>query len=100
MIPPDGYLKAAADLCKKHNVLFIADEVQVGFGRTGTMLCHHHEPGVKPDMVILGKALTGGRMALFSTLFPRSSPADGAFRIVPNVHGLGDERSYGGHQSF
>ncbi|KAL1957226.1 hypothetical protein VTO42DRAFT_6260 [Malbranchea cinnamomea] len=59
-VPPDGYLKAAAELCRKHNVLFIVDEVQTGFGRVGFKLAHHREPGVKPDMVILGKALTGG----------------------------------------
>jgi ornithine--oxo-acid transaminase len=45
-------------------VLFIVDEVQTGFGRTGFQMAHHREPGVKPDMVILGKALTGGKQAL------------------------------------
>lgn len=67
-VPSDGYLKAVADLCKKHNVLFIVDEVQTGFGRCGTTLCHHHEPGVKPDLVCLGKALTGGMITLI--IFP------------------------------
>jgi ornithine--oxo-acid transaminase len=48
------------DLCHKHNILFICDEVQTGYGRTGTDLAFQHEPGVKPDLVVLGKAVTGG----------------------------------------
>ncbi len=58
-VPEDGYLKAAYELCKKKNVLFIADEVQTGIGRTGKMLACDHE-GVRPDILILGKALSGG----------------------------------------
>jgi ornithine--oxo-acid transaminase len=57
--PSEGYLKKAADLCKKHNVLFIADEIQCGLGRTGKLLACDHE-NVKPDGLILGKALGGG----------------------------------------
>jgi ornithine--oxo-acid transaminase len=59
MVPDDGYLAGVAKLCKEHNVLFIADEVQTGLGRTGRMLCSDHD-GVKPDVVVLGKALSGG----------------------------------------
>lgn len=58
-IPADGFLKAAADLCAQHNVLFVADEIQTGFGRTGAMFACDHE-GVRPDMTIVGKALSGG----------------------------------------
>jgi len=58
-VPPDGYLKRCAELCRKNNVLFIADEVQTGFGRTGRNFACDHE-GVKPDMLLLGKALGGG----------------------------------------
>ncbi|MES1918651.1 hypothetical protein MHBO_000588 [Bonamia ostreae] len=58
-VPSKGYLKGVRDLCKKHNVLFIADEVQTGLGRTGKMLCCEHED-VKPDVLVLGKALSGG----------------------------------------
>ncbi len=70
MVPKDGYLKGAYDLCKKNNVLFIADEVQTGIARTGKLLatcgncsCEKscgHQPEVKPDILILGKALSGG----------------------------------------
>ncbi len=59
IVPDEGYLKGCWDLCKKHNVLLIADEVQTGIGRTGKMLCVDHE-GVRPDLVVLGKALSGG----------------------------------------
>ncbi|VEG13204.1 ornithine--oxo-acid transaminase [Moraxella cuniculi] len=58
-IPPAGYMKKAFDVCKQHNVLFIADEIQAGLGRTGKLFACEHE-GVVPDMYILGKALGGG----------------------------------------
>jgi len=58
-VPPDGFLKRAWGLCKEHQVLFIADEIQTGFGRTGDMFACDHE-GVKPDVLIVGKALGGG----------------------------------------
>lgn len=59
MVPHEGYLKQAYELCKKYNVLFVADEIQTGIGRTGEILACDHE-GVKPDMVTLGKAISGG----------------------------------------
>ncbi len=58
-VPDEGYLKKAYELCKAHNVLFIADEVQTGIARTGKLLAVHHE-NVKPDILILGKAISGG----------------------------------------
>jgi ornithine--oxo-acid transaminase len=58
-IPPDGYLKRVRELCTKNNVLFIADEIQTGLGRTGKMFACDHE-SVHPDMLIIGKALSGG----------------------------------------
>lgn len=59
IIPPDGYLKAAFDLCKKNNVLFIADEIQSGLGRSGKLFAYQYEE-IRPDVVIIGKALSGG----------------------------------------
>lgn len=58
-VPSEGYLAKAKALCEKHNVLFIADEVQTGIARTGELLAVHHE-NVQPDILILGKALSGG----------------------------------------
>jgi ornithine--oxo-acid transaminase len=58
-LPPAGYLKGIEALCKKHNVLFVCDEIQAGLGRTGKFFCFQHE-GVRPDIVIVGKALSGG----------------------------------------
>ena len=58
-VPADGYLKKSYDLCKKHNVLYIADEVQTGIARTGKLLAVYHE-NVQPDILILGKAISGG----------------------------------------
>ncbi|HZW39225.1 MAG TPA: ornithine--oxo-acid transaminase [Ignavibacteriaceae bacterium] len=59
IVPPAGYLKKCFDACKKNNVLFIADEIQCGLGRTGKLFAFQHE-GITPDMVIIGKALSGG----------------------------------------
>ena len=59
LIPPAGYLKECRQVCTENNVLFVADEIQTGFGRTGRMFACEHE-GVRPDMVIVGKALGGG----------------------------------------
>ena len=81
-VPEDGYLKKAYDMCKEHNVLFIADEVQTGIARTGRLLACDHE-GVRPDILILGKALSGG-------VFPVSAVlADDEIMMViqPGQHG-------------
>ena len=67
IVPDEGYLKKAHEICKRHNVLFIADEIQTGMGRTGKLLCVHHEE-VQPDIVILGKALSAGFMPVSAVL--------------------------------
>ena len=81
-VPPEGYLRAVREICTKQNVLFIADEVQTGFCRTGRKFACDHE-GVRPDVMTLGKALGGG-------VFPVSAVvADKAFMGVftPGTHG-------------
>lgn len=67
-VPPEGYLKACEEICRKHNVLLICDEIQTGLGRTGMLLACQHEE-VQPDAVVLGKALGGGLLpvSLFLT---------------------------------
>jgi ornithine--oxo-acid transaminase len=59
LIPKEGYIKQVAELCKQNNVLFMADEIQTGLGRTGKMFAFQHE-GIQPDVIIVGKALSGG----------------------------------------
>ena len=70
ILPPAGYLRAAAALCREHNVLFIADEIQSGLGRTGRLFAHQHED-VHPDIVIIGKALSGGFYPVSAVLSSR-----------------------------
>lgn len=66
-VPNDGFLKKASELCKKYNVLFVADEVQTGIARTGKLIACHHE-NVQPDILILGKALSGGMYPVSAVL--------------------------------
>jgi len=81
-VPDDGYIKAAYDICKQKNVLFIADEVQTGLCRTGKMLACDYED-VRPDILILGKAISGGMMPISCVL------ADDKIMltILPGEHG-------------
>lgn len=81
-VPDEGYLKKAYDLCKKHKVLFIADEVQTGIARTGKMLACDHE-GVRPDILILGKAISGGAMPVSCVL----ADDEIMLTIKPGEHG-------------
>jgi len=82
MVPDEGYLKKAYDLCKAHNVLFIADEVQTGIARTGKLLACDHE-SVRPDVLILGKALSGGVYPISAVL----ADDDIMLTIKPGEHG-------------
>lgn len=88
VVPDEGYLKEAKELCDKYNTLFIADEIQTGIARTGKMLCVDHE-NVRPDIVILGKALSGGAYPVSAVL------ADNEIMdaMRPGVHGS----TYGGN---
>ena len=88
VVPDDSYLKKAFDLCKKNNVLFIADEVQTGIARTGKMICCDHY-GFKPDILILGKALSGGVYPVSAVL----SSNEIMLTIKPGEHGS----TYGGN---
>lgn len=89
IVPDEGYLKKVQDLCKKYNVLFICDEIQSGIGRAGTMLAHYHEKDVRPDIVVLGKALSAGVIPFSITM------ADS--HIIDHI-GLGQHGStYGGY---
>ncbi|NHA14077.1 ornithine--oxo-acid transaminase [Thioalkalivibrio sp. XN279] len=82
VIPPAGYLAACAEICRRHDVMLIADEVQTGLGRTGKLLACEHE-GVKPDGLVLGKALGGGVLPVSMFLARRELMA--VFR--PGDHG-------------
>lgn len=88
VVPDAGYLKKCYDLCKQNNVLFIADEIQSGLGRTGKLLACHHE-GVRPDVLILGKALSGGVYPVAAVL----ADDDIMLCIKPGQHGS----TYGGN---
>ncbi|HNR69252.1 MAG TPA: ornithine--oxo-acid transaminase [bacterium] len=88
VVPPAGYLKQAAEICSKNNVLLVADEIQSGLGRTGKMLASEHE-GVKPDMIVIGKALSGGLYPVSAVLSSRRILGV----IEPGTHGS----TYGGN---
>lgn len=82
VVPDDGYLRACYDLCNKHNVLFIADEIQTGIGRTGKLLACDYEE-VRPDILILGKALSGGVTPVSAVL----ANDEIMLTIAPGEHG-------------
>lgn len=88
VVPNEGYLREASNLCKKNKVLFIADEIQTGLCRTGRMLACDHE-GVKPDILILGKALSGGVLPVSAVL----ANDEIMLTIKPGEHGS----TYGGN---
>lgn len=88
VVPDEGYLKKCYDLCKANNVLFIADEIQSGLGRTGKLLACDHE-GVRPDVLILGKALSGGTYPVSAVL----TSDEVMLCIKPGQHGS----TYGGN---
>lgn len=88
VVPDTGYLKKVRELCTKYNVLFIADEVQTGLGRTGKRLCCDHEE-VRPDILILGKALSGGVLPVSAVL----ADDEIMLTIKPGEHGS----TYGGN---
>jgi ornithine--oxo-acid transaminase len=82
IIPPEGYLRKVKEICQKHNVLLIADEIQTGLGRTGRLFASDYE-GVRPDMVVIGKALGGGFYPVSAVL--ADTPLMSLFK--PGEHG-------------
>jgi len=82
IIPSEGYLKRAKEICEKHNVLLMTDEIQTGFCRTGKMFCFEHD-GIKPDVLLVGKALGGGVIPV-SAAITRKDVMD---VITPGSHG-------------
>ena len=88
VLPSEGYLKGVRDLCSHYNILFIADEVQTGLARTGKMLACDHE-NVRPDILILGKALSGGTLPISAVLADNEI----MLQILPGEHGS----TYGGN---
>ncbi|XP_014670379.1 PREDICTED: probable ornithine aminotransferase, mitochondrial [Priapulus caudatus] len=87
-LPDPGYLKGVREICSKNNVLFIADEIQTGLGRTGKLLCVNHDD-VRPDIVLLGKALSGGFYPVSAVL----ADNEVMLTILPGEHGS----TYGGN---
>lgn len=81
-VPDDGYVKKCYDICKEHNVLFIADEVQTGIGRTGRLFASDHE-GIRPDIITIGKALSGGVLPISAVL----ADDEIMLTIKPGEHG-------------
>jgi ornithine--oxo-acid transaminase len=82
LIPPDGFLKKAKEICERNNVLFIADEIQTGLGRVGKMFACEYE-GVKPDIMVIGKSLGGGGYCISAVL----STAEIMGLFKPGDHG-------------
>jgi ornithine--oxo-acid transaminase len=82
LMPADGYMKKAAEICRRNRVLLIADEIQTGFGRTGKLFCYEHD-GIVPDLIIVGKALGGGVLPVSGVIGKRETL--GLFR--PGDHG-------------
>ncbi len=82
IIPPDGYLRAVREICSRHNVMLILDEIQTGLGRTGKLLAEEHE-GIEADLTLVGKALSGGFYPISAVL--SNSEVLGVLR--PGEHG-------------
>ena len=88
-VPPDGYLAATRKICRDNDVLMVMDEIQTGLGRTGKLFCYQHEEHAKPDMLIVGKALSGGVYPVSAVISSRE-----ILRVfTPGIHGS----TYGGN---
>lgn len=89
VVPAADYLTQVQKLCREYNVLFICDEIQTGVGRTGKMLCYEHSPDVKPDVILLGKAISGGAYPVSCVLSSKKI----MLTLAPGSHGS----TYGGN---